>query len=142
MEKEMREEEERQRRRREKPPVNRRQLKMELIFFISFVSVYIISQQVYRRDVQQSYQVVDAIRREFCETMWWNDGTLDGSDDGERVTFEDIRTFGDMFQWFHFIFRGGLFPATDAFLPPSERGYIRTYNKIVGAIRFRQVRVT
>jgi len=112
----------------------RRKLKYELYYFMAFVLVFIWS--LYgRRTVKDAYQLQEAISTAFVEE--------DFGDYNEK-TFLDIATADEMFEWMEGPLQDGLFPDVlynDQPMPASRQGYVMTYNKVVGKVRLRQLRV-
>jgi len=112
----------------------RRKLKFELYYFVAFVIVFIWGMYG-RRTVKDAFRLQDAVATAFTDENFG---------DYNEKTYLDIATTEEMFEWMGGPLMDGLFPDTlynDQPVPPSRRGYVMTYNKIVGKIRLRQLRV-
>lgn len=115
-------------------PALRRKLKFELYYFIGFVIVFIWSMYG-RRTVKDAFRLQDAISTAFVDENFG---------DYNEKTYLDIATTEEMFDWMSGPLLDGLFPAelyNGQGIPDSRLGYVMVYNKIVGKIRLRQVRV-
>jgi len=112
----------------------RRKLKYELYYFLAFVVCFVWS--LYgRRTVKDAYLLQEAISTAFVEENFG---------DYNEKTYLDIATADEMFEWMEGPLQDGLFP--DALynnqeVPEGRRGYVMTYNKVVGQIRLRQLRI-
>lgn len=63
--------------------------------------------------------------------------------DYNEKTFEDIRNFEEIWEWVEGVMIPGMYPDekyNGEPFEPTEIGAVMTYNRIVGAVRFRQVR--
>jgi len=112
----------------------RRKLKYELYYFLAFVVVFVWSMYA-RRTVKEAYRLQEAISTAFTEENFG---------DYNEKTFLDIATPQEMFDWMQGPLQDGLFPDTlynDQPIPDDRLGYVMTYNRIVGNIRMRQLRV-
>uniref|UniRef100_A0A7S2IP49 Polycystin cation channel PKD1/PKD2 domain-containing protein n=1 Tax=Haptolina brevifila TaxID=156173 RepID=A0A7S2IP49_9EUKA len=112
----------------------RRKLKYELYAFIAFV-VFFVWSMYGRRTVRDAFRLQDAVATAFTEENFG---------DYNEKTYLDIANAEEMFDWMGGPLQDGLFPDTlynDQPIPSSRQGYVMTYNRIVGKIRLRQLRV-
>ena len=93
---------------------------------------YVLNQ---RRDVRQAFLLTDAMRTAFVDENFG---------DFNEKTFEDIRTYEEFYMWATGPFTEGLLPAEyyDGEVIPAEKKRVMSYNRVVGGLRMRQVRVT
>jgi len=112
----------------------RPKLKYELYYFLVFVGVFIWA--LYgRRTVKDAYLLQDAISTAFVEENFG---------DYNEKAYLDIATAEEMFEWMEGPLQDGLFPDVlynEQPMPEDRKGYVMTYNKVVGQIRLRQVRI-
>ncbi len=112
----------------------RRKLRYELYWFLAFVVVFVWS--LYgRRTVREAYLLQEAISTAFVEENFG---------DYNEKAFLDIATADEMFEWMEGPLQEGLFPDSlynGADLPSDREGYVMTYNRVVGKIRLRQLRI-
>ena len=88
-----------------------------------------------RRTVKDAFRLQEAVATAFTEENFG---------DYNEKTFLDIATAEEMFDWMVGPLQDGLFPDTlynEQPLPEDRKGYVMTYNRIVGKIRLRQLRV-
>jgi len=113
---------------------NVKKLKREMYYFIAFVVLFIYVLYS-RRTVRDAYQLQQSISTVFTEE---NFGAYN-----EKV-FLDIATPEEMFEWMYGPLLDGLYPLTlynGLPVPDELKGYVMIYNKVIGKIRLRQLRV-
>lgn len=112
----------------------RKKLGRELKFFMLFLVCFIWS--VYsRRLVKEAFLLQEAVRTAFVEEEFG---------DYNEKTYYDIANAEELFDWMAGPLSDGLFPDqlyNDQEIPQDRKGYVMTYNKIIGQIRLRQLRV-
>ena len=116
-----------------KKKLNRRQLIIESPIFALFLTLFIFGLNS-RRSIPDSFNQVSAIRTALAEESFG---------DFNEKEMADIANFEELFDWMENVFAPGLFPDSKyngAEVLPREVGVVMGYNKIVGGIRFRQVR--
>ena len=112
----------------------RRKLGREWRVFLLFIIVFAVVLRQ-RRSVQDAYYVQQAIATAFVEEEFG---------DFNEKTFNDIATPEELFDWMTGPLLEGLYP--DEYyngmpIPADRLGYVMEYNKLVGRIRLRQLRV-
>ena len=88
-----------------------------------------------RRTVISAYYMQQAISTAFVDEAFG---------DYNEKTFDDIATAGEMFDWMDGPLKEGLFPEemyNGQPVPDDRLGYVMGYNKVVGKVRLRQLRV-
>ena len=88
-----------------------------------------------RRSVPDAYTLTDAVRTQFIEEDFG---------DANEKTFMDIATYEEMYMWARDVFTDGLLPAEyyDGTEIPPDKKRVTYYNRVVGGVRMRQLRVT
>ena len=117
-----------------KAKLNKRQLWMELPAFLTFFLMFVLSLNT-RRIVSEQYFMINAVRTALYDENFG---------DYNEKAFSDIANFEEMFDWLEGVFVPGLFPEETLAgeeVTKTDIGNVAMYNKLVGAIRFRQVRV-
>ena len=112
----------------------RRKLRNELYLFLFFSFIFIWTLYS-RRTVRDAFLLQEAIQTAFVEESF--------GEYGEK-TFLDIANTNDVFDWMQGPLQNGLFPDSlysGAAVPDARKGYVMTYNRVVGKIRLRQLRV-
>ena len=69
---------------------------------------------------------------------------VQGFGDYNEKTFGDVATVEEAFEWMSGPLSDGLFPDemyNGLGVPPDKQGYVMSYNKVVGKVRLRQLRV-
>jgi len=105
-----------------------------LYTFLLFV-VFFIWAMYARRTVKEAFRLQEAISTAFTEENFG---------DYNEKTFLDIATPAELFDWMEGPLQQGLFPErlyNNELIPADRLGYVMTYNRIVGKIRLRQLRV-
>jgi len=112
----------------------RKKVRRELYYFLAFVLFFVWS--VYtRRTVKEAFRLQDAMATAFTDENFG---------DFNEKTYYDIATAEELFDWMAGPLQDGLFPDAKYNGQPiveDRRGYVMTYNRIVGKIRLRQLRV-
>jgi hypothetical protein len=113
---------------------DRAEVFQELIKYVCMMLLYFIV-LLNRRDVRAAYLLTDSVRTAFVEENFG---------DANAKAFEDIRTYGEFFDWARGPFTEGLVPSEyyDGSEIPLEKRGVMYYNKLVGGLRMRQVKVT
>ena len=110
----------------------RRKLKYDMYYFLAFVVFFIVSMYT-RRTIKDGYRLQEAISAAFTEENFG---------DYNEKTFLDIATAEELFDWMEGPLAEGLFPGENYNgLKNKWVGYVMTYNRLVGMIRLRQLRV-
>jgi len=112
----------------------RKKLSREMYYFFAFVGFFIYVLYS-RRTVREAFQLQQSISTAFTEENFG---------DYNEKAFLDIATPEEMFEWMDGPLLDGLYPATlynGLPVPPELQGYVMVYNKVVGRIRLRQLRV-
>ena len=107
----------------------RAELWRELPYFAFFWVIFMVRAMMQANRVASVFFQTNAIRVALVEENFG---------DFNEKAFYDIVTYEEMFDWFENVFVPTLYP-DDA--SPEELGTIMSYNRVVGGIRFRQVRV-
>ena len=116
-----------------KKKLDKRQLWMELPAFLTFFLMFVLSLNT-RRIVTEQYFMINAVRTALYDENFG---------DYNEKAFEDIANFEEMFDWLEGVFVPGLFPEETLAgeeVSKTDIGNVAMYNKLVGAIRIRQVR--
>ena len=112
---------------------SKKQLRAELVrevpYFAVFWVIFMVRAMMQATRVASVFFQTNAIRVALVEENFG---------DFNEKAFYDIVTYEEMFDWFENVFVPTLYP-DDA--SPEELGTIMSYNRVVGGIRFRQVRV-
>ena len=112
----------------------KKKLKRELMYFVLFVTLFIYVLYA-RRTVISAFYMQQAISTAFVDEAFG---------DYNEKTFDDIATAGEMFDWMDGPLKEGLFPEemyNGQPVPDDRLGYVMGYNKVVGKVRLRQLRV-
>ena len=112
----------------------KKKLKRELMYFVLFVTLFIYVLYA-RRTVIDAFYMQQAISTAFVDEAFG---------DYNEKTFDDIATAGEMFDWMDGPLKEGLFPEemyNGQPVPDDRLGYVMGYNKVVGKVRLRQLRV-
>ena len=113
--------------------LDRRALLMEMPSFLSFMVIFTLSLSL-RRQVDTAFYQISAVRTALFDENFG---------DFNEKAYEDIASFGEMFDWLENVFVPGVFPEENydgSEVSSTDRANVMVYNKLVGAIRFRQVR--
>ena len=113
--------------------LDRRALLMEMPSFLAFMVIFTMSLSL-RRQVDVAFYQINAIRTALFDENFG---------DFNEKAYEDIASFGEMFDWLENVFVPGVFPDEDydgSEVPSTDRAQVMVYNRLVGAIRFRTVR--
>jgi len=113
--------------------LDRRTLLMEMPSFLTFMVVFTMSLSL-RRQVDEAFYQINAIRTALFDENFG---------DFNEKAYEDIASFGEMFDWLENVFVPGVFPDEDyngEELASTDRANVMVYNRLIGAIRFRTVR--
>jgi len=116
-----------------KQPIDRRALKRELPSIVAFVSLFIIALMT-RRTILDNYGQVTAVRTALIDEAFG---------DFNEKTYYDIANFEEVFDWLDGVFVAGIFPDetySGSEPEPKDIGTVMGYNRLVGSIRFRQIR--
>ena len=106
----------------------------ELIKYVLMMMLYFYVLDA-RRNVRHAYLLTDSMRTIFVEEEFG---------DANEKTFMDIRTYEEFYMWATGPFTEGLLPAEyyDGEEIRADRKRVNYYQRIVGGVRLRQVRVT
>ena len=106
----------------------------QLIFYVLQMLLYFWVLDA-RRNVRHAFLLTDAVRTAFVDEEFG---------DYNEKTFDDIRTYEEFYDWAKGPFTEGLLPAEyyDGSEIPADRKRVMYYNRVVGGLRMRQVRVT
>ena len=88
-----------------------------------------------RRQVENGFFMQQSISTAFVDEAFG---------DYNEKTFEDVATAEEAFDWMAGPLSDGLFPDelyNGLAVPQDKRGYVMSYNKVVGKVRLRQLRV-
>ena len=88
-----------------------------------------------RREVRDAFLMTAGLRTVFVEENFG---------DANIKTYEDIRTYEELYEWANGPFTEGLLPAEyyDGSEIPENKKAVAYYNRVVGGLRMRQVKVT
>ncbi len=112
------------------PPMNRRKLIWELISHSIFLALFLFSVQS-KRNIDDAFRLFEALQIIFIDEAFG---------DYNEKTFMDVATFEEAWDWIGYdgggVLAAGLFDSDI-----DDEGNIMMYNKLVGGIRLRQLRV-
>ena len=106
----------------------------QLIQYVAMMMLYFYV-LISRRNVREAYMLTDSVRTAFVDEEFG---------DANEKTYMDIRTYEEFYDWATGPFTEGLLPAEyyNGDEIPPEKKRVMYYNRIVGGVRMRQVRVT
>lgn len=108
----------------------------ELLLYIPFLALFLVF-IFSARNVTESYFVQSSVQSLLTERQYF-DGT-------EVKDFYDAFQIQDIWDWLNFVLLPAAWPVVSYSgkpLPTSQRTYIAGYNKLLGSLRLRQVRVS
>jgi len=112
----------------------RRKMRRELLYFLAFVLLFVYVLYA-RRDVRNGFFMQQSIATAFIGENFG---------DYNEKAYEDIATAEEVFDWMGGPLQDGLYADeyyNDLEVPDDRRGYVMSYNKVVGKVRLRQLRV-
>ena len=114
---------------RERAAVFRELVKYSLMMILYYMVL------LTRREVRDAFLMTAGLRTVFVEENFG---------DANIKTFEDIRTYEELYEWANGPFTEGLLPAEyyDGSEIPESKKAVAYYNRVVGGLRMRQVKVT
>jgi len=112
----------------------KRKMKRELGYFVFYAALFVYVLYA-RRQVENGFFMQQSISTAFVDEAFG---------DYNEKTFEDVATAEEAFDWMAGPLSDGLFPDelyNGLEVPADKRGYVMSYNKVVGKVRLRQLRV-
>jgi len=108
------------------PPLDRRKLMLEGLIHLLFVTLLVFSVRE-KRSIRQAFTLFEAMQTVFVDENFG---------DYFEKAFEDIANFEEVWDWTNDVLMPGLFESD-----VDDEGNVMMYNRLVGGVRLRQLRV-